>query len=363
MNKFVYALIKNKKVPGRLLFTLLDNRRVYSAAGKAARGPLAVVWDTNAVCNARCRFCDYWRKHNFVSGKELSAKEKLRIIKMLGEAGVCFLSICSGEPLLSGDLGILIQEAKKSGMLVNISTNGSLLFDKAEMLIDKGVDFITVSIDSHDPRVHDRIRGYDGLFENAERGLERIRELRRGKTPHVEVRCLISRMNAYHLEQFFDYWSEKADSIVFKPIYENAANFFSMPGDMRIRKEDEGKFRNYYDIFLSKHKDLNTLYHREIPDFFFDKERLKKRYSCFAGSFFGHIDFEGNLYPCREMDVPRGDKSLGNLKETAFLDLWNSEKAGKTRDFLKTGPRCDCWMDKFIFNNYIQKFFYFVKYR
>ena len=355
INKYAYALLKDRKTLGRLLPTLLDNRRVYRRGAKASCGPLAVVWDTNFACNAKCKFCNYWRMDGSAFAKELSEKQKLRIIKILANAGVCFLSICSGEPLMSGDLSILIREAKANHMIVNISTNGSLLFEKAELLIDAGVDFITVSIDSHNPQLHNRIRGYDGLFENIEKGIEKIMRLRKGKTPRIEARCLINRLNAYQLDEFVDYWSGKVDSIVFKPIYSCSANFFKVPDDMQFQKEDKEKFSIYYRDFLKRHKRLNSIYHREIPNFFFDKESLRKKYSCFAGTFFGHIDYEGNLYSCKELDGSCGGKVLGNLKEADFLDLWNSEKAKEARSFLKRKAKCDCWMDKFILNICLKK--------
>ena len=82
---------------------------------------------------------------------------------------------------------------------------------------------------------------------------------------------------------------------------------------------------------------------------------MRKKYPCFAGTFFGHIDYEGNLYGCKELDGSCGSKLLGNLKEADFLDLWNSEKAKEARSFLKRKAKCDCWMDKFILNICLKK--------
>ncbi len=354
MRKILVALIKNK-MASKFCFTFFDNWKIFHKNTHAYRGPLGIVWDITPLCNAKCKFCGYWKmkEEDTILKKELSLKEKIGIIRELSQTGVCFLSFCSGEPLISQDLEFLLQEAKRNSMVVNVSTNGSLLAEKAKILI-RYVDFITVSVDSYSSYTHDRLRGRKGLFEGLKEGIEKIRRLRKGFSPYIEIRCLISRENAFELEKIIDYWKNKVDSIFFKPIYANSNVLFKVPPKMQLQAEDEERFKIYYFNFLKKYKNLNTLYHREIFNFFFNKNSLKK-YKCFAGTFFGHIDFEGNLYPCKEMNLDIEKIYLGNLRENSFLELWNSRKIREIRRALKEGFRCDCWVDKFIFNIRLQK--------
>jgi len=287
--------------------------------------------------------------------KSLSTKEKIGIIKQLGRAGVWLLSFCSGEPLLSNDLEVLIKNAKKEGMLVNISTNGSLLEQKAEMLVNSGVDFIIVSVDSYNHKLHDEIRGFKGLFESINKGIEKIKHLRKNKRPYIEIRCLVNKINAFQLNEFVDYWKGRVDNIMFKPIYKNPAILFKIPNQLEFHMEDENNFRTYYNRFLNKHKKIDNLYHRGIPNFFFKEDILKKQYPCFAGTFFGEIDCEGNLYSCQEMSQSL-DGHLGNLVKDDFSELWSSVKMNRLRSHLKSGSRCSCWVERFIFNIYLSNF-------
>jgi len=336
--------------PGRLIPVFLDNVRVYLSNGPPRKGPMAAVWDINSRCNARCSFCGYWKASTAGDGKkELNASEKLRIIEELNTAGVSFLSLCSGEPLLSEDIEVLIKEIKRRGIFLNISTNGALLENMADTLVAEGVDLITVSADSHRPEVHDKLRGRKGLFDALSGGIEKVRRSRPKKRPRVVIRHLVSRVNAFELSDFADYWSDRADGVILKPVYSNSATLFGVPRDMEFRPDDEMPFREYYSRILAAHRKLDTPYHRAMPEFIFNEKALRGRYLCFAGTFFGEIDCEGALYACQEMDRGLGGP-LGDLKKDSFLSLWGSEEARRMRLALKSGDRCACWVERFEIN-------------
>ena len=342
--------------PGRLIPAFLDNARVHLTGGPPKRGPVAAVWDINSRCNARCAFCGYWKASTAdgAGKKEMNAAERLRVIEELDAAGVSFLSLCSGEPLISEDIEVLINEIKKRGIFLNISTNGALLEEKADALAAAGVDIITVSVDSHRPEVHDKLRGRKGLFDALSAGIEKVRRFRPKKRPRIMVRHLVNRVNAFELSDFAGHWSEKADELILKPIYRNQATLFGVPKDMEFRPEDETPFREYYSRFLAAHKKLDTAYHRAIPEFIFNEKALRKKYPCLAGTFFGEIDCEGRLYACQEMNRGLGGP-LGSLTKDSFLSLWGSEEAGRVRRALKAGERCACWVERFELNIYIMK--------
>jgi len=331
---------------------------VFLCQKKAQKGPLVVVWDIVGKCNVRCTFCNWWRDESddlSLRGKELPLDAKLSIIRKLADAGVWMLSFCGGESLLCQDLDKLIVEAKKRGMLVSISTNGLLLEEKSDMLVRAGTDFITISMDSHDPDIHDAMRGYKGLFDKVEKGLRKIRETSKDEGfPHVEVRCLINKKNYLSLDEYVAYWREKVDGIIFKPIYSNPHVFFDVPVELAFCKDDEDKFRQYFSRFLLKNKALNTEYMRCIPDFLFTPERLEGKFLCFAGTFFAGVDALGRLRACSELSVC-SNKPLGNLVYDDFVELWNSPDMSQIRSVFKQGKRCRCWMDKFSLSIPIQR--------
>ncbi|MEW6101740.1 MAG: radical SAM protein [Candidatus Omnitrophota bacterium] len=342
----------------RLIPTLLDNSSVYLRGKKAARGPLAVVWDITDKCNLNCIFCNQWKiePQGLVSDKKgLNSRQKIEIIQKLSESGAWLLSFCGGEPLLCEDLPLLIKEAKASRMLVNISTNGLLLEERAKDIMAAGIDSVTISIDSHHPEVLARIRGNEGLFNAIDKGIKEVRKLSENKSIFIEARCLINKQNCFLLEELVSRWQKIVDSFLLKPIYENPLLGYSVPAEMRFEPDEGENFRKYFADFLKKHKKIDNPYHRLIPDFFFNGNGSLDCFSCFAGTFFGALDSRGNLYPCREMTcLP--NPPLGNLLEEDFLALWNSQGVCAIREAFKQNLRCNCWLDRFLPSIYLERF-------
>ncbi len=344
---------KYGKNVARLVSTAMDNAAVYRRARAPKKGPLGVVWDINKTCNSRCLYCDYWRSdHKTVGGgSELPTAKKMEIVRKLGAAGVWQLSFCKGEPLLSDDVGLLVREAKKEKMLVNVSTNGFLLEQWAERLVDAGLDYLTVSVNSHDPAMHDRWQGVSGHFANIQRGIEKVRRLRKGRSPWVTVRCLIHQGNAFSLRDFVDYWHPRSDDIVFKPMVDKPPVFFKVPEGLGLVPADESRFTDGYLRLLDDFPGIDHRYHREIPRALFGRGGAGTGCRCFAGTFFANLDADGNLSPCIELNRP-----WGNLLEGDFMDIWSSGPAARFRSAFKTDVKCpDCWTDRFLNNCHIHE--------
>lgn len=92
-----------------------------------------------------------------------------------------------GEPLLAGDLPLMVAEANRRGARVLFNTNALALHPRlAQRLVDAGLDELRVSMDAADPRTYRAIRGVDGYAKAMrrtadfcaclrERGLDRPR--------------------------------------------------------------------------------------------------------------------------------------------------------------------------------------------
>jgi MoaA/NifB/PqqE/SkfB family radical SAM enzyme len=324
--------------------TCSDNLFCYLFNKNSSRGPLFVNWDITYNCNAKCIFCDRWK----IKGKELSTGEKLNIIRQLGSSGVWFLSLCGGEPLLTKDLDIILKEIKKQGMLINISTNGSILKEKAKLLVDSGVDFITVSVQSYKPELHDSITGFKGLFKRVDNGIDSIKKIRKNKSPKIFGRLVINDLVISDLNNFLSYWRPKFDEILLQPIFNNPKMWFKTPENMKFLKKSKKEFDNFYHLL--KIYNIDNLYNRLIPKFIFEKKEIKKDIRCFAGYFFLTLDAEGNVYSCSSRY-----KKLGNFNNK-FLDILNSRKMKDFRDAIKNRENnCVCWHSGSMLNVYLSK--------
>ncbi len=336
----------------RIIFTGTDNLLLYLGIIKKSRGPLSVGWDITFKCNARCEFCDVW-KMGKQNTKELTTKECLKIIRQIGKAKTWAMSFTGGEPLLRPDIGILIKEAKKQGIKVNINTNGALLKKRAEELINSGVDVITVSLDSHKPELHDSIRRFKGLFKLAEEGIEKVKRKRKGERPLLMARFTINRKNYKEIEPYMEFWKNKVDKITLQPVYEGfGTSFFHIKGkDVEFKEKDKKEFMKYFNKLIKKHKWLNKKYYKEIPNFFFEKEKLRRRYKCFSAYFYLVIDPFGNTFPCGILI-----KNFGNLREKSLKEVWNNKAINQFRKIIKNKKNnCFCWATDNLMNIYLSR--------
>ena len=119
-----------------------------------------------------------------------------------------------GEPLLQGfRLFYMIDYAKKSGLKnICMNTNGTLINrEMAEMLLDSGIDFISIDCDGFSKEVYEQIRvnaNRDVMYANTEYLLQRKKE--RGlKTPIIEVKAMEMKENKHEIDQIINYWRER----------------------------------------------------------------------------------------------------------------------------------------------------------
>jgi cyclic pyranopterin phosphate synthase len=107
-------------------------------------------------CNFRCVYCMpkevFGRDHVFLERRELLTFEEIaRLAGVFRTLGTRKVRITGGEPLVRRDLERLVAMlAAIEGLDLTLTTNGSLLPQKAQLLADAGLRRITVSLDSLD---------------------------------------------------------------------------------------------------------------------------------------------------------------------------------------------------------------------
>lgn len=116
-----------------------------------------------------------------------------------------------GEPLIQKfKLFYMIDYAKKKGISnISFNTNGTLLNEEmCEMLLDSGVDFISIDCDGFSKEVYESIRinaDRDVTYTNIEYFLKR-RADRGLKKPIVEVKVIEMEENTKEVDHIVQYW-------------------------------------------------------------------------------------------------------------------------------------------------------------
>ncbi len=106
-------------------------------------------------CNFRCVYCMpkevFGRDYHFLERKELLTFEELeRLARLFVARGVEKIRITGGEPLLRRELERLLESLAALDVDLTLTTNGTLLPQKARLLADAGLRRVTVSLDSLD---------------------------------------------------------------------------------------------------------------------------------------------------------------------------------------------------------------------
>ncbi len=122
-------------------------------------------------CNNDCDHCYNARDREY---GELTTNEWYKILDTLWEQGIPHVVFTGGEPTLRKDLPELIHHAEKNGQITGINTNGRRISDQRylETLITSGLDHIQITLESHNPEIHDSLVNTRGAFTQTVRGLE-----------------------------------------------------------------------------------------------------------------------------------------------------------------------------------------------
>ncbi len=139
--------------------------------------------------------------------EELSGQQWSAVIRSLATSFPVkpILHITGGEPLLHADVMQVVRSAKACNMTVSLGTNGWLLSEFGQQLVELGLDRITVSVWGTE-KAHDSIRG-SGSYRRAIDGIRLLNRARREqgrKRPHIEINTLLSRDSFDSLEDMLD---------------------------------------------------------------------------------------------------------------------------------------------------------------
>ena len=117
-------------------------------------------------CNLRCKYCMPSDGVDFISHNEiLTYDEIIRLIKIATKLGITNIKITGGEPLVRKDVMGLIKNIKNIDKIksVTMTTNGTLIKEHIDEIVDSKVDTINVSLDTLDKEKYKEITGFDKI--------------------------------------------------------------------------------------------------------------------------------------------------------------------------------------------------------
>lgn len=121
------------------------------AFGRVVRSVRVSVTDR---CNLRCRYCMPAEGLAWIPRPDILTRHEIaRVVRALAARGVTDVRMTGGEPLMRPDLADIVADAASTPGVreVSITTNGVLLADRLDALVDAGLARVNISVDSLDP--------------------------------------------------------------------------------------------------------------------------------------------------------------------------------------------------------------------
>jgi radical SAM protein with 4Fe4S-binding SPASM domain len=297
-------------------------------------------------CNLACKFCYAGCNCTRQSGgraDEMTASETKSIIdKIYHEAKVPSVSFTGGEPTLVPELPALIAYAKKTGMRVNLITNGTMI-DKsyARKLADHGLDSAQVSMEGTEAVVHDRMVGAENAFEKTVNAVRHLKE--QGVLTHTNTTVTrLNERNCRLLPAFVkkELGCDKFSMNLMIPVGSGAIN-----NDIAVTYESVGTLIETM-IDESRTQGVEFMWYSPVPLCMFNTiaNGLGNK-GCAACDGLISIAANGDIIPCASCD-----DSVGNLLHNDFKTLWELPKARKYRDKGFAHERCKTCSDFHICN-------------
>lgn len=110
--------------------------------------------------------CPFWQR----ASEDSSVETEKKILRQIYDSGACSVAFEGGEPLLRKDLGEILAFSRSLPLQTSLITNGTLLESRIDEIASYINGSLYVSLDGLE-KTHDTIRGVDGCFRKAVRGI------------------------------------------------------------------------------------------------------------------------------------------------------------------------------------------------
>lgn len=302
--------------------------------------PFLIVWNFTNACNLRCIHC-YQSAGPTPGPNELTSEERLEVVRQIDEMGIPIVALSGGEPTIHPDFLRVVEDSAKRGIYMAVATNGIRFADEefAKRAIEAGLRYIEVSLDSTEPREHDRFRGVKGAWELAVKGIRNVVKYSDNGVS-VGIAATITKLNKDKIEDLVRFGEELGvNRIVFFNFIPTGRGKEAVELDLSPEEREDMLRRIYHESTRSGIQVVSTApqlarvswqmsYGEDVlPTHFTMPHSSTLRAvaefigGCGAGRIYMAIQPDGTVTPCVFIPIP-----VGSLKRDKLRDIWESNK-------------------------------------
>lgn len=311
---------KKKDQEGRIITDRLLNR------ASELLIPLSGTFELSPICNFSCKMCYVRKTRSEVENHHRPAvtkEEWLRIARQAKEAGMVYLLLTGGEPLLWPDFWELYRELTGMGFLISINTNGSLIDDEViERFSQNMPNRVNVTLYGASDETYEQLCGRDHVFQKVTEGIKKMQEA----GIEVKVNCSLTPHNAGDLQKIVEYTKENdlllsVNTYMFPPVRRDIK--YAGDNDRFTPEEAARYYLEYYRLQYGEEMYQNYLHsirQGTVPPPGLDEDCIDSqegRIRCRAGNASFWITWDGYLTPCGMMPHPKVE-----LRDREFKEAW-----------------------------------------
>jgi radical SAM protein with 4Fe4S-binding SPASM domain len=124
-------------------------------------------------CNNDCSHCYNARSRRY---PEMPVEKWKQAIDKVWDLSIPHIVFTGGEPTLYQHMPELVAYAEEKGVITGLNTNGRRLSDPnfVKQLLDAGLDHVQITLESHDPQIHDQMVNAKGAWAETVAGLKNV---------------------------------------------------------------------------------------------------------------------------------------------------------------------------------------------
>ena len=290
----------------------------------AAQRPITGTLELLPICNMNCDMCyiRLSRTEMEKKGRMRTADEWISMGEEMERAGVLFLLLTGGEPLLFPDFRRLYLSLKERGMILTVNTNGTLIdADWAAFFGENKPRRINITLYGADDRAYETLCHYPGGFEKTVQGIRLLKE----RGVDVKINGSVTKSNRNDMEKIYAIGRELGapvhmDTYMLPGIHER-----KLPFEAQSRLEPEEAAAAEMEMLRNEMnpEDLRMYVQQMLLQIKKEGNVYSEGITCMAGNCSFAVNWQGEMRPCVTLEEPSVP-----VFETGFESAWQqiSEK-------------------------------------